>query len=257
MLNVKIPKKLMQAPAVYSYLIDLFKLLLKGRNVMMTHNETSLTIAGERNAITLNVASEGEAFMYPTAKGAFGRLPVTTKMRISDYMDKYGEVIQQAVEFASAPTLTHDDVYKFKIDWNKWHEAVSMAIDAFSFDDAADMCNRVGILQHDDDGGYEEIRADELHKLAERMIVVLITLYELNWDGTAISDSNDGGGFKIVTKCHAYRYCDGQYYAVLTLNDSHHEHALAQPHLEIRLVNDIENGLQGFDINLIAVGSFL
>jgi hypothetical protein len=154
------------------------------------------------------------------------------------------------------PTITRNDVYDFKIDWNKWHDTVTESLHAFSFDDAAEMCKLMGVREYsdEDDDEYYDVRAGELRSNVERIIEVLIALYELKWDGISVEPGENG--YKIFTKCAAFRSTSDQLYADQELYRDDEHLSLGNPCIEVCVVDDKEHGIPWFEIKLVAVGQF-
>ena len=151
--------------------------------------------------------------------------------------------------------LTRDDVHNYKIDWNKWHDTVADSLNAFSFDDAAVDCLTLGLTNCEEDADEPDypVRAGSLRRDVEQIVETLIKLLELNWDGQKVDD-DDESGYKIFTKCHAYKNTDGQLYAVMKFKST--TDRLAEPCIDIRLVADHETGIPWFEISLVTVGQF-
>ena len=265
-MTIKLPKKLQNTTAVYSHVLELFEHLINGRNITMTHTEDLLTLTGSERSFTFDMdySSTGSA-TFPVDPCKYrGKLPVIPSMLMEEYVDCFGSIIQQAVDYVDPESallfkseqreesnLTEEDVHNYKIDWNQWHDTVKESLDAFEFDNAADTCKQLGLtlLQECDEDDLE-VKAGVLRQDIETIVERLIALYELNWDGKTIGDD----GYKIFDKCHAYRDTDGQLYAGLKFQQTNSDNFF-DPRVEVRVV-ECENGIPWFNINLIAVGQF-
>ena len=265
-MTIKLPKELQNTTAVYSHVLELFEHLIKGRNITMTHTEDLLTLTGSERSFTFDVDYNGAGkATFPVDPCEYrGTVPVMTSMLMEEYVDWFGSIIQQAVDYVDPESallfkseqhddsnITEDDVHNYKIDWNKWHDTVKESLDAFEFDNAADTCKKLGLtLFPECDEDDVTVKAGFLRQDIEQIVERLIALHELQWDGHTISDD----GYKIFEKCHAYRDTDGELYAGLklrqTLSDNYFE-----PRIEIRVVK-CEKDIPWFNINLIAVGQF-
>ena len=263
-MNIKLPKELQNTTAVYSHVLDLFNSLIADRDVTMSHTEDSLTLYGNERQFVFNIDySFGCSATFPVhpEDGSRGVLPVIGSMLMEEYVDTFGEIIQQAIDYVdpdgvgkvpqSEPNITEADVHNYKIDWNKWHDTVKDSLDAFEFDNAADSCKKLGLtLFPEADEDDLTVKAGFLRQDIETIIERLIALHELKWDGKTISDD----GYKIFEKCHAYRDTDGELYAGLKLRQTVSDNFF-EPRFEIRLVT-CEKDIPWFNINLIAVGQF-
>lgn len=265
-MNIKLPQELQNTTAVYSDVMELFEHLIKGRNITMTHTVEELVLTGSERSFTFDLYySGGECATFPVDPCKYrGKLSVKPSMLMEEYVDKFGDIIQQAIDyvdpesallFKSEPhyesNITEDDVHNYKIDWNKWHDTVKESLDAFEFDNAADACKMLGLTWFQDcDEDDLEVKAGYLREDIEQIVERLIALHELKWDGKTFGED----GYKIFEKCHAYRDTDGELYAGLKLRQTMSEN-LFEPRFEIRLVK-CEKEMPWFNINLIAVGQF-
>ena len=263
-MNITLPKDLRNTTAVYSHVLDLFNALVADRDVSLSHTEETLTLYGKERQFVFNIDySVGCHATFPVhpEDGFRGDLPVICSMLMEEYVDTFGEIIQQAIDYVdpdgvgkvppSEHSITEDDVHNYKIDWNKWHDTVKESLDAFEFDNAADACKKLGLTWFPEcDEDDLEVKAGYLRQDIEQIVERLIALHELKWDGKTLGDD----GYKIFDKCHAYRDTDGELYAGLKLRQTLSDNFF-EPRFEIRLVT-CEKDIPWFNINLIAVGQF-
>lgn len=264
-MNIRLPTELRNKTAVYSHVLELFEYLIKGRNITMTHTVESLTLTGSERSFTFDLYNGGPHATFPIDPCKYrGKLSVMPGMPMTEYVGWCGEIIQKAVDYVDPESallfksehheesnITEDDVNKYTIDWNKWHDTVKESLDAFEFDNAADTCKKLGLtLFPETDEDDFSVKAGFLRQDIESIIERLIALHELDWDGKTICED----GYKIFEKCHAYRDTDGELYAGLKLRQTLSDN-LFDPRIEIRLVK-CETDIPWFNINLIAVGQF-
>lgn len=261
-MNIRLPTELRNKTAGYSHILDLFEHLIKGRNITMTHTEGSLTLTGSERSFAFYMYYGGPHATFPIDPCKYrGKLSVMPDVLMEEYVDTFGEIIQQAIDYVdpdgvgkvppSEHSITEDDVHNYKIDWNKWHDTVKDSLDAFEFDNAADSCKKLGLtLFPEADEDDLTVKAGFLRQDIEQIIERLIALHELKWDGKTLGDD----GYKIFEHCHAYRDTDGELYAGLKLRQTLSDNFF-EPRFEIRLVT-CEKDIPWFNINLIAVGQF-
>ena len=178
-MNIKLPKELQNTTAVYSHVLDLFNSLIADRDVTMSHTEDSLTLYGKERQFVFNIDySFGCSATFPVhpEDGSRGGLPVIGSMLMEEYVDTFGEIIQQAIDYVdpdgvgkvpqSETNITEDDVHNYKIDWNKWHDTVKDSLDAFEFDNAADSCKKLGLTLFPE-ADEDDLTVNKIENLAQ------------------------------------------------------------------------------------------
>lgn len=159
---------------------------------------------------------------------------------------------------ASRVKLTRDDVLKYKIDWNEWHDIVHNSMAAFDFDAVAFVADRIGFVN----GGYGEsdkslVRGAELALDVEHVCSVLIALYELGYEMDA-----DNPEFIIYDNyCKAFKSVmstEGIYHAVIKFRNNNNPDDrsvpvfINEPCIEVKLALDDQNK-PWFEINFNVV----
>jgi hypothetical protein len=131
-----------------------------------------------------------------------------------------------------------------EIDWNMWHKKVDDSMAGFSFDEAADLCNVLGLDEMDGDDTTYDVKGAALYREVLHMVKILIAMKETDWEP---SDKN--GLMNIYRNCYAY-VDDGLYLAELKFRYKTDRH-VQEPFIRVTLTKD-----NNFIIEFIVLDQF-
>ena len=221
------------------------------------YGDKEMLLDGPYHKLKFNLDYDSEEFYYLYSDTCYGNMPILPEYTVKEYFEKYSVVIHNMIHYLNMPCLTQEDIDRYVIDWNKWHYIVDNGLSAFSFDDAADVCQKLGLVDEEIEDDPFPIQAGSLYRTASDIMAVLIKLYDLNWTGSTIGNAETSEpkyGYKIYGNCIAERDDTGTLCARLKFKQTA-SHYLSDPHLEIRLYKD-KDGNACFRIDLIIIEQF-
>lgn len=221
------------------------------------YGDQELILDGPWHKLKFTLDYDNGDFCYLYSDTSYGTLPILPNYTVKEYFEKYSDIIHNMIHYLDTPGLIKEDIVRHAVDWNKWHDVVDNALSAFSFDDAADVCQKLGLVDEDIEDDPFPIQPGSLYQNTSDIMTVLIKLYELNWAGNTIftdENSEPAYGYKIYGNCIAEKDDTGTICARLKFKQTT-SHFLSDPHLEIRLYKD-KDGNMCFRIDLIIIEQF-
>lgn len=236
-------------PATISNIVEMLGKMTN--SVTFTYGDEELVISGPSRTMRFKLDYGSDQIYYMYNESLHGVLPVGG-CTVKEYFDKYSDILHRILKYVEDTGLTKDDVFNYRVDWNKWHDIVDDALSAFSFDDAAEVCNKLGLVEEEAETDPYKVRPGELCRTVSSIMTTLIKLYEMAWDGSPVGESNYG--YKIYENCSAMIDERGTLCASLNFKQTDTEYIFT-PQIVISLYKDTD-GVMCFRIDLVPVGQF-
>ena len=110
--------------------------------------------------------------------------------------------------------IDYKGLLEHEIDWNKWYKVMTQCLAEFSFDDVADICSTLDLVEKDGDGLIYKVSGAALYREIQHACQILIAMKETNWEPDRMNET-----LAISDNCDAY-YEEDLYMAELQFHQN-------------------------------------